>query len=317
MFCSKCGVANPDDAKFCLACGHHLNGEVMPETVADFQYAGFWARFAASFIDSLVVMLVSVLCGLVLGVIAGLSGAKDSAIITGLTYVVVYGVSAYYFSKMESGERGATYGKRLLGLQVLDVSGSRATWPQAFGRWAAHFLSYITLYIGFFMQVFTKRRQALHDIVSQTIVVNTGEKKNSTAVVVGIAIAFLGIVVLGILAAIAIPAYQDYVNRAKTAEAYKSAQGAASVVGLYYMRNGSMPLSLQEAGYQVALPQQVESLKFNPDNAVIAVTMAADGGVVAGKQIVLTPFRDKDGSVVWACASESIPTRLLPHACRK
>lgn len=76
-----------------------------------------------------------------------------------------------YFALMESGPKQATWGKRICGLRVSGADGKRLSFARASGRAFAKFLSYITLYIGFMMAGWTKKKQALHDFLAETVVV--------------------------------------------------------------------------------------------------------------------------------------------------
>ena len=76
-----------------------------------------------------------------------------------------------YFAWLESGPKQATWGKRLLGIKVVDTKGKRISFARASGRFFAKFLSYLIFYIGFIMAGFTNRKRALHDIITETYVV--------------------------------------------------------------------------------------------------------------------------------------------------
>ncbi|MDX6593454.1 MAG: hypothetical protein QOJ13_2650 [Gaiellales bacterium] len=66
----------------------------------------------------------------------------------------------------------ATLGRRALGIKVTDVEGNRITFARATGRYFAKILSALTLLIGYIMAAFTARKQALHDLIAGTLVVN-------------------------------------------------------------------------------------------------------------------------------------------------
>lgn len=315
MFCTKCGVANPDTAHFCLACGHAFNADIEVAPAATV-YAGFWQRFAATFIDGFIVTLFSIPAFVIIAL--GASSSKSAQATTTLAgYIIIYAISAIYFSLMESGERSATYGKRWLGIKVHDLDGNRISGGRAFARWLSHFFSYVTLYIGFIMQPFTERKQALHDMISGTVVIDSGEKKNSAGVIIGVVVAFfVGIAVIGILAAIAIPAYQDYLTRAGTAEGLAQAEGASRLVEIYYLKTGNVPATLDEAGFTAVPSPSIAEIKVNPENAVISVLFAPTAGqTLAAKHLILTPSKEATG-IIWKCSSADILPRNLPQSCR-
>ncbi|HEY9276818.1 MAG TPA: RDD family protein [Methylotenera sp.] len=173
-------------------------------------YAGFLKRMAALFLDGIVLTIFSIPIYLISGLVS-MAGNKEASIFIHFLLVVI--LSATYFTRMESSESSATYGKRWMGLKALDADGQRLSTANAFARWALHILSYITLYIGFFIQPFTARRQALHDIIANTIVVERTENKPSPFFVkwmIGVSSFLVALTIVGVIAAIAIPAYQNY-----------------------------------------------------------------------------------------------------------
>lgn len=170
----------------------------------EYQYAGFWERGGAAIVDWLFISIFSLPFIFALG--------KDSG---DLGNILIALIAAIYFPVMESGDKSATFGKRWAGLKVLDVNRQQISGGRAFSRWLFHLVSIMTFYSGYLIQPFTTRKQALHDLMSGTIVVQTGNKASAAAIrlVVGIVL----FMVIGILAAVAIPAYQDYTKKAKAA----------------------------------------------------------------------------------------------------
>lgn len=171
-------------------------------------YAGFWKRMAALFLDGIVLAIFSIPI-YIYAKLAAIGDDKEFA--TFMHFLLMVVLSATYFTVMESSEKSATYGKRWIGLKVLDTNGQRLSTGNAFTRWALHILSYITLYVGFLIQPFTARKQALHDIIANTIVVEGIENKPSPSFVnsmIAVSAFFVTLTFIGVIAAVAIPAYQ-------------------------------------------------------------------------------------------------------------
>jgi uncharacterized RDD family membrane protein YckC len=85
-----------------------------------------------------------------------------------LTTVVAW----LYFAFCESSAWQGTLGKLALGIRVTDMQGRRISVPRALGRYPAKFLSAIILFVGFMMAGWTQRKQALHDMICGTLVLN-------------------------------------------------------------------------------------------------------------------------------------------------
>ena len=127
-------------------------------------------------------------------------------------------------------------------------------------------------------------------------------------------VALVSVVVLGILAAIAIPAYQGYSVKAHTAKAYAMGERAASKVSDFYMSHRVIPTSLSETGFSEPMPTYVREIGMSPRNGAVTVTM--DGPVVGGKSFTLEPSLAKGGQLNWSCVSEKILEQYLPQQCR-
>ncbi len=119
-------------------------------------YAGFWKRTFALLLDAVILVVIKV--GFVL------TGATSES----LTIVLFM----LYFVLFESSEKQATPGKMALGIKVVGQNGLRISFLRALGRYAAKFLSFITLCIGYIMVAFTAQKQGLHDKIATTFVVN-------------------------------------------------------------------------------------------------------------------------------------------------
>jgi uncharacterized RDD family membrane protein YckC len=133
--------------------------KVIPDGMAAVTgYAGFWKRFAAILVDLIIL-------GLVDGVLSGMFGNPLGNALGAL-------VGWLYFATMESSERQATIGKMALGIYVTDLDGHRVTFARATLRYFAKIISAVILMVGFLMAAWTDRKQALHDIIANTLVLS-------------------------------------------------------------------------------------------------------------------------------------------------
>lgn len=124
------------------------------------------------------------------------------------------------------------------------------------------------------------------------------------------------VAIIGILAAIAIPAYQDYTVRAKVSEGLSVASAAKLGVAEYYQSVGTVPEWNTIAGV-------VPSTSITGNNVVsvdignfgsIAITYTADSNI-AHSSIVLTPSYNA-GSIMWDCKAGDVLDRYRPANCR-
>ena len=131
------------------------------------------------------------------------------------------------------------------------------------------------------------------------------------------------IAIIGILAAVAIPAYKDYTLRAKVGEAMNLSSGAKAAVAEYHMTNGTFPGSNADAGLAAStdiLGNYVASVAVGADGVITAtfntddVNLTVDGAGVAGTTIVFTPTAET-GSITWACGGTT-DARYRPSSCR-
>lgn len=146
-------------------------------------YAGFWKRFAAYCIDYVVVtaityavMIPVALVGAI-GVGAAASGDNPVAsglglALLGLGYLFAFLMPLLYFAWMHASRHQATLGKLAVGVKVVRADGTRISFWRAVGRIFATILSTLILFIGWLMAGFTERKQALHDMVCDTLVVD-------------------------------------------------------------------------------------------------------------------------------------------------
>lgn len=121
------------------------------------------------------------------------------------------------------------------------------------------------------------------------------------------------VAIIGVLAAIAIPSYQNYTNRSRITEGLSFADSAKTAITEVYLVTGSFPTDNSQAAMPIA-----DSIH---GNNVSSVTVGANGKVdvmmdrPAGT-LTLTPSVSEIGVLTWACSSADIPDAYLPSACR-
>ena len=82
----------------------------------------------------------------------------------------MFAIFILYFSVFESSWRQATPGKMMFGIFVTDESGRRLSFGRALGRTLSKLLSQACCFLGYVLALFTSRRQALHDLIANTLV---------------------------------------------------------------------------------------------------------------------------------------------------
>ncbi|HEZ3603668.1 TPA: pilin [Neisseria meningitidis] len=146
------------------------------------------------------------------------------------------------------------------------------------------------------------------------------------------------IAIVGILAAVALPAYQDYTARAQVSEAILLAEGQKSAVTEYYLNHGEWPGDNSSAGVATSSEIKGKYVKsVEVKNGVVTAQMASSNvnNEIKGKKLSLWAKR-QDGSVKWFCGQpvtraaanatdvaaangktdDKINTKHLPSTCR-
>ncbi|HEZ6765219.1 TPA: pilin [Neisseria meningitidis] len=145
------------------------------------------------------------------------------------------------------------------------------------------------------------------------------------------------IAIVGILAAVALPAYQDYTARAQVSEAILLAEGQKSAVTEYYLNHGIWPGDNSSAGVASSSTIKGKYVKsVEVKNGVITAQMASSNvnNEIKGKKLSLWAKR-QNGSVKWFCGlpvtrdavdtatevtaasgNDKIDTKHLPSTCR-
>ena len=142
------------------------------------------------------------------------------------------------------------------------------------------------------------------------------------------------VAIIGILAAIAIPAYQNYTVRAQVTEGLNLSDGWKTAVAEYYANNGTWPTTAQltNAGLLASTGKYVTSVTSN--SGAITVTYGNQvNAAVATKTLGLNPYLSPNNDIIWVCgahtppagssaatvsaaAATSVIDKYLPQTCR-
>jgi len=152
-------------------------------------YAGFWMRFLAVIIDGILIGIVRwiviapILVSMGIGVASEIQHLDSDDPSTALpiigTIMAFAGISAListiiwilYYTLMEASKYQGTVGKIALGLIVTDTNGNKLDFSKALVRNICKIISSMILFIGYIMAGFTDKKQALHDMIANTLVV--------------------------------------------------------------------------------------------------------------------------------------------------
>ncbi|AKE52629.1 pilin [Kangiella geojedonensis] len=126
------------------------------------------------------------------------------------------------------------------------------------------------------------------------------------------------VAIVGILAAVAIPAYQDYIKRSKVSELLGAMAACKTSVSETYSSNGNNLGSIDTAasGCNTTATQYMSQLAVS--SGVITVTATNIGTGVDNGTLSLTPTEDTTNGIVtdWTCSSSNIGTQYVPSNCR-
>lgn len=144
--------------------------------------AGFWRRVLAVILDWLMVTLIHLLIDAILfGLIYGIMVLIEPAISTrNMVFIITYlvlsvlnlHISWLWYALFHSSRYQATPGKMALGIKVTNKAGERISFERATARFFSKYITALTLGVGYVMAAFSSRKQALHDFIASTLVVN-------------------------------------------------------------------------------------------------------------------------------------------------
>jgi len=151
------------------------------------KFAGFWRRFVASTLDTLVVaagvgiaiLLVVFIMFMILPENTHDLPPKWDAALTVIGWAVAIILPWLYYALMESSGKQATLGKLAMKMAVTDHEGKKISFWRATSRHWGKLISWVLLSAGFIMAAFTERKQALHDLMASTVIVDKRVKRET------------------------------------------------------------------------------------------------------------------------------------------
>lgn len=340
MYCTQCGTKTVEGGIYCANCGRPLAGTAPAVAAAESVYAGFWLRAGAFLIDQGILIAVSYFGMLIammafVGVTLGIAATTAENLFLpgflGLGWLWVLFVAGpwLYHALFESSHRQATPGKLACGIKVTDLAGERISFGRASARYFASWLTSVTFLVGYLMVAFTEKRQSLHDMIARTLVVGVRIEPARIATappaqqlsgwVVAAIAAGCSIFPLGILAAIAIPAYQDYTIRTQVSEGLTLASTYKARVQAYVNENDVWPQNETEFPDRDSLEKAikdsryVESIEIWNGTIVIAYGSGANP-YIRDHLVSLRPFLTEDQVIVWQCGNATVDDELTIQA---
>ncbi|HWX65152.1 MAG TPA: pilin [Rhodanobacter sp.] len=128
--------------------------------------------------------------------------------------------------------------------------------------------------------------------------------------------------VIGILAAISIPAYQDYIIRSQVSEGLVLSGGAKIAVSEYYANHQSLPPDNPSAGLAASTSitgKYVSSVDISGGKIIVTFDSASANTNIRQDVLVLSPSQDGSGRLNWRCGGPetTVPQKYLPISCRE
>jgi type IV pilus assembly protein PilA len=115
------------------------------------------------------------------------------------------------------------------------------------------------------------------------------------------------VAIIGILAAIAIPAYQNYTIRAQVTEGLNLADGWKTAIAEYYANNGTWPSTSNLAGTNASVSKYVSSVGVTTGTIQIVYGQQVNQKI-SGSSLAIQPYTNANNDIIWVCGTAAVPT---------
>ena len=123
------------------------------------------------------------------------------------------------------------------------------------------------------------------------------------------------VAIIGILAAVALPAYSDYTNRAKISELIVAGSACKNSVAEFFQTQGALPADITAAGCVSNTTKYAGALTYTAATGAITIASAISG--VTGNYVLEPTAAPAVGSPIdWKCTGSTLAKKYLPANCR-
>jgi uncharacterized RDD family membrane protein YckC/type II secretory pathway pseudopilin PulG len=204
--------------------------------------AGFWVRVGAQALDAIVLGVYFLfLSMLTLPFLPRLTAAHGRQPVIILVISILYlAIPCLYFT-LATVVWGQTFGKKVFNLWVTDRDGQPLSYGRSLWRWLSYFFSLIPLGLGFVLAGIHPEKRSLHDLISETKVVQVGTAKQTLVILVLLGMPFASLPFTGILAAIAIPRFAQMLEKSREGTTKVNLGSLKAAVSIYKKDHGGKP----------------------------------------------------------------------------
>ncbi|MGB5589293.1 MAG: pilin [Gammaproteobacteria bacterium] len=315
MFCSQCGTKNEGTAQFCASCGAKL-----PDGPAEVVNQAAAPQAGSSQDPSMEALEAAVGYKNAHYYLPRFKRFEDQGVGVSWHWPAFF-ISFYWLLYRKMWGWAVLY--FLMPFPVGIVAGLAMMESESAGTmiYLAYWLAMFTLFPMYANAIYY--RHLKKKIEKAKVQTTDGDKQlrmigawggTSGAAIIGLLV--LVIPMIGIMAAIAIPAYQDYTVRSQVAEALNVATPYKILVEDYAFENQEWPQSIADiGGAQHPDSAYIEEIAV-VENGIIVVYLAGNPEIEGGS-VGLVPYQDDQGNILWECGGADVANKYLPANCRE